>query len=385
MTIEKKIYSDNLESYDPYDIWKTKVGFKIKLLYNKNKYLGGLLAVIAVLFDSLNQNKRIFYLKQEYPVVRAYAALILLENKVEFSRENPKLKIAKTHIDWLIKNKAKGFKNYCWGINIKLPINRNLIYPKNTPYTTNTPYVLEAIIAYYKVSQEKHILEIIKSVYCFYEEDVKIMFETNQELVTSYGPIKDRIVVNAVSYTMYSYAMLLEFIPEKETYIKNKILKLYNFIKRTQLKDGSWYYAPLDNKSFIDCFHSCFVLKNILKTSKILPLVESDKIINNGYNYLKQSFFDEDKKLFRRFSINNKPSFIKWDLYDNSEMLNFSILMKDYQLSKTLNESIKKNFIKGNDVFSQINLNGTLMNKNTLRWAAFPYLYANSKFDLNVE
>ncbi|MEO7282515.1 hypothetical protein, partial [Gelidibacter sp.] len=289
------------------------------------------------------------------------------------------LNLARKHITWLIENRTQGYKNYCWGINIKLPIGKNLIYPKDTPFTTNTPYVLEALIKYYKISNDHAVLKVILSVYAFFEEDIKIMLETNEELATSYGPINDRIIVNAVSYTMYSYAMLLAFFPAKEEYIKGKIYKMYNFIRNNQKNDGSWLYGPLDKGSFIDCFHSCFVLKNLIKTMAYVPLPDGNKVVKNGYSYVKTAFYDSDKELCRRFSIKNKPSLVKWDLYDNAEMINLALIMKDYEFAKLINQSVMNNFIKDEDIYSQINFMGKLTNKNTLRWAVMPYLYAESK------
>lgn len=384
MINSKCMDADSLETYDPYDIWKTSLGFQIKNLFNKNRYVGGVLAVSATLFDMLNQRRRLFYEKQEYPVVRAFAALISL-NEYKNSQEAVCLNVAKQHIDWLVENRTEGYKNYCWGINIKLPVAKDLIYPKNTPFSTNTPYVLEALIAYYKISNDKAILKVILSVYAFLEDDIKIMLETESELATSYGPFKDRIIVNAVSYSMYSYALLLDFLPEQSSYIKNKIQKMYNFIKNNQNEDGSWFYAPLDNRSFIDCFHSCFILKNLIKTMVYVPLNNGDEVVANGYAYVKSAFFDSETDLCRRFSMSNKPSIIKWDLYDNAEMINLALLLKDYKFATIINKSVKRHFIKGEEIYSQINYLGKRINRNTLRWAVMPYLYAESKLSHYVK
>jgi len=66
-------------------------------------------------------------------------------------------------------------------------------------------------------------------------------------------------------------------------------------------------------------------------------------------------------------------------LYDNAEMLNLSILLKGDSLTEILLESIKRNFVSGKDVYSHIVFPNLKVNKNTLRWAVLPYLYAYSK------
>ena len=94
------------------------------------------------------------------------------------------------------------------------------------------------------------------------------MAEDHESMATSYGPFVDRIVINAVSYTMYSLALALPYISRQEMQrIEEKIVKLYRYIQKAQRPDGSWLYSP-QGRSFIDCFHSCIVLKNVFKTNQ---------------------------------------------------------------------------------------------------------------------
>ena len=154
---------------------------------------------------------------------------------------------------------------------------------------------------------------------------------------------------------------------------------MYSFVKNVQNKDGSWLYAPKDDKSFIDWFHSCFVLKNIIKTNYSVKLKEADKVIELGYNFVKKSFYDERNGLYKRFAIKNKPSLVKFDLYDNSEMLGVARLLKDSKVVESLSNNIIKSFFFKKNLFSLIDVFGNLKNKNTLRWAVMPYILASSQ------
>ena len=103
-------------------------------------------------------------------------------------------------------------------------------------------------------------------------------------------------VINAVSYTMYASSLQWQFAShEQRDRIEARVAKLYNFIRRRQRSDGSWFYSP-DGRSFIDCFHSCIVLKNIVKAGRILTLPDSASIVAAGYNYLQKSFWDQGKR-----------------------------------------------------------------------------------------
>ena len=373
--IKKYLLTNNLSTYDPYDVWKSSIGMKIKKLYYKNRYIGLLPAATLTLYDFyLNNQLRIGYQKQEYPVVRAQAVLALL-NLYKKEKNDDYLKYAKIHIDWLLNNSSTGYSGYCWGTGFEIVISDTLIYDKNVPFSTNTPYILEALFNYYQITKDDEILNVLKSVYQFYEKDLLVLEENEQLLITSYGPFKDRVVTNAVSYTMFAYSIFYQFMEDK-AYIEKKIKKMYHFILSVQQTDGSWFYAPYDEDSFIDCFHTVFVLKNIIKTQKVIQL-EANDTIEKGYNYIQDNFYDNNYQLYKRFSISNKPSMVKFDLYDNAEMLLLAKLKEDTKTIERLEKSILQ-FVDKKSIYSVIDSFGFRKNRDTLRWATMPYILARS-------
>ncbi|MBD3799772.1 MAG: hypothetical protein IE883_07875, partial [Epsilonproteobacteria bacterium] len=289
------------------------------------------------------------------------------------------LENAKKHIDWLIENSSKGYSGACWGTGFKIVISDTLIYDKSVPFSTNTPYVLEALYEYFQITNDVAIFEVIKSIYDFYEKDLVVLQEDENILITSYGPFKDRIVTNAVSYTMFAYSIFYKLFDNKK-YIAQKIEKMMNFVASVQREDGSWLYAPYDSSSFIDCFHSVFILKNIIKTSRNIgiELKLRSEMVNSGYKYIKESFLDKNFGLFKRFSVSNKPSLTKFDLYDNAEMLYLAKLTNDDESSISLEKNIKTHFYSNKNIYSLIDMFKMKKNKNTLRWAVMPYLLAKS-------
>lgn len=380
--IEQFLLTDNLETYDPYDVWKTAFGSRVKQRYYKNKYLGLLPAGALTLFDLyVNNQKRKFYQKQAYPITVAQAVLTLLN----LYKKEPKysyLRYAKQHLDWLLANSCQGYHGYCWGMNYDWVYTATESYDKNTPFSTHTPYPLEAMIAYYNITKDPDLIQPIKSVFLFLEKELQIMLESQEALILSYGVHQDRIVTNANAYSMYMYALLLPFFPEHQGYIEQKIQKLYYFLDAIQNKNGSWLYAPYDDDSFIDCFHSAFVLKNILKTNKIVQLKDSELLVQKGYRYLLKHFLNPKRMLFKRFSKANKLSLVKFDLYDNAEMLNLAILLEDSSMIEALTKSIQTTFVKKEgEIASMIDLLNRPKNINHLRWATLPYLYALSQLE----
>lgn len=383
--VEKFCLRNDLSTFDPYDIWKTAGGFLVKDFYNHYPNLGLIPAALFTLYDFfLNNDCRKFYSAQEYPIVRAWAALILL-NLYKHDRRESTINNVILHLDWLKQNTCHDYSGHCWGLGFKYAVSEDLIYDGNMPLSTMTPYPLEAFVNYTEISKSDAYLDVIRSVYSFFENDIQILEETEEYLVTSYAPLPDRKVVNAVSYSMYSLAILLPYIDEREQKrLGRKINKLFAFLIKSQNADGSWFYSP-EGHSFIDCFHSCIVLKNIIKTNRVFPLPGSEQIVAQGYLYLKNNFFVEKLGLFKRFSKSNKPSIVQFDLYDNAEMLNLAILMGDGSLVSLLRKAIEKNFCVGEAIYSQIDCLGKKRNKNMLRWAVMPYLYSLSEYELNKD
>lgn len=377
--IEHFCLREDLSTYDPYDVWKTKVGLKVKNLYNRNKYIAlmpaGMLTISDLIF---NRMLRFFYQKQEFPISRAQAALVLLNLNKTFP-DAKYILFAKKHIDWLLQNYSTGYAGLCWGLGFTWPAGKDVIYSANTPFTTHTPYALEALHEYIKQTGDNSYIAHIRSIYNYYEKDVAVMYETETAIGVSYGPMKDRLITNAVSYTMFAYAIFYQYMEEERENIKTKIKKLYAFICENQMKDGEWIYEPFNKGSFIDCFHSCFVIKNLYKTNQLYPLSASTEVMEKGYKYIRDNFYEEQVGLVHRFSKKNKPSVVKYDLYDNAEFWNVSILMDDRNILQKLNRDIPEKFTHRGNIYSMIDILGIQRNKNTLRWAVIPYLFAMSK------
>ena len=373
-SFEKYLLTDYLATYDPYDIWKTKLGQSVKGFYNKHKRWLLLPAALLTLLDLFfNKLLRLIYVKQEYPIVRAQAAIALLKSYSRNKRPEYK-QFAKCHIDWLIENSSSGFGGLCWGLNFKWPAGDNLVYDKNEPFTTHTPYVLECIDSYIELSGDETYIKYIESIYNYYEIDVKVIIETKHTLGVSYGTSKDRLITNAVSYTLFAYSIFSKYFDD--VLILEKRRKLFNFISSKQCVDGSWLYMPDSNDTFIDCFHTCFVIKNIIKSNNVLPIDGAEIIIDRGCDYLLANFYDRKHGLFKRFTKSNKPTIVKFDLYDNAEVLNlFSLLDRQEEYNK-LNKNIQKHFIKNDNIFSNIDIFGVRRNRDSLRWAVMPYINA---------
>ena len=181
---------------------------------------------------------------------------------------------------------------------------------------------------------------------------------------------------------MMMYALLADRLPGKQENLIEKAVRLFNFVKSRQNRDGSWfYYADTEKGNFIDCFHSCFVLKNLIKFGR-LANTDVSHIVNSGLGYLLRIFIDSQYNLARRFSISANPSLAKFDLYDQAELLNVLVMARWTALAKMLYGSVMEHFyIPGKGTFGyQIDRFGILNRMTYLRWAVMPMIYALSEY-----
>lgn len=376
--------SSDLRTYDPYDIWMTSVGFWVKNLYNQSRYAGLPFAAVVALFDVyVNDRLRLFCVRREYPITRALAAQSLLK-LYSRSPDAGLLPHIIRHLEWLDHHSCSGYSGPCWGLGFRYAVGKRLVYDANMPLTTMTPYVLEAFVEFTRATGDTRWVPTIRGIHNFLEQDLVVLEETDEILVTSYAAMRDRQVINAVSYVLYCYALLLPYLDiSQQEVAADKIRKLYNFVRRTQAEDGSWLYSP-EPTSFIDCFHSCFVLKNLLKASKLTGLEGCSEVLSRGYQFLKEHVFDHETGLSKRFAKTNKPGLIRFDLYDNAEMLQLAELMGDAEFADSLETGICRAFVRSGRIFSHIDWMGNRLGPDRLRWAVLPYIHALATREANM-
>ena len=184
---------------DPYDIWKTGPGFLVKDLYNRHRRIGLLPAAVLTLCR--------YPVEQQLPAgatgrrsTRWFApcAALALLNLHEREASPHLLTAARRHLDWLRENASPGYSGPCWGIGFRQPIQAGLIYEADLPLSTMTPYPLEAFVRFHRLAGDDSVVPVIRGIYGFFSRDLKVMEETDEYLVTSYGAMRDRRVVNAV-------------------------------------------------------------------------------------------------------------------------------------------------------------------------------------------
>ena len=375
----------DLLTYDPYDLWKTRLGLRLKkFYYEKGKATIPVIAPFYLLDAYAPLLVRRFIKPQEFPIVRAFAALSSL-NIYAITSEQKYIELAGVSVNWLIDNRLTDFHGACWGLGMPW-MTKTGFSAASTPFISVVPYCVEALFEYSNHTGDKRSKEVALSTLDYLEKDLQRLLEAPNNLALSYGPTKERrIVINGNAYAMMLYALLSDKLPTKRSLLIERASHICNFIKSQQLPDGSWlYYADREPGNFIDCFHSCFVLKNLIKFSEISG-EDVSAIVDRGIEYVLNNFLDKKHGLARKFSITAHPTMVKFDLYDQAELLNLLIETNKVEQAESLHNQIFKYFyINAKGTFGyQIDLFGRLNEMLYLRWAVMPMVYVLSKYYKN--
>lgn len=316
---------ENFSSFDWWDIWGTKYGAWSKGLYFKNKYAGAFFIAPIVALDFVYPSFRKFFVKKRtFPICHAHVALGYL-NLYEVEGRKNYLAKAEKLIAPLLAMASPYTTGLGWGMKHEWMTIQGLI-PANTACNTQTAYPYELFVRLHELTGKNEYSEYLEKILHHINKDFA-EWKEGDKLVCSYSTIDKRRVINANSYRMY---MLIEggkrF--KNSTYTEKGIATL-KYILSKQNSDGSWPYS--EDQSFVDCYHTVFVLKNLLKVKEILCLdvYGLDDAVQKGLHfYFKHLFYKTG--LPKPFAKEPRITLFKYDSYDFSESIGLLSILREY-------------------------------------------------------
>lgn len=313
-------------SCDFQSFYASDLGRSAKALYYKMPFLGTL-AVAPMIFSEafVPATRRMFWKRQRFPIADAHYAMgfaflaSALQQECYYARAVHFLEVLK-------KTRCEGYPHWCWGY----PFNWETIngtIEQGTPLITTVPYVYEAFKQVWEIDRNDEWLRIMNSIAHHAFEDYKDIETSSSASTCSYTPDPEKSigVVNANAYRSFLLvSAALDFSEDK--FWKAGIRNL-NFVIESQNPDGSWYYARDGKRSFVDHFHTCFVLKALTKIESLTGHQGCREAIGRGVGYYVANLFD-DSGLPKPFSVRPRLTVYRRELYDYAECINLAVLLK---------------------------------------------------------
>lgn len=334
-TIVGEIVRNEYMSYDPSDLQETKLGKAAKQLWNEDSKFGLFLLLPIQLTEILfPQIRYLISKKRQHPICYAHVgtACLLLSHLPKASNRQLYQQYADYCLEQMLSMARETASGIGWGINVEWQTKGGLL-PANTPCYTQTAYCFEFIAFKNQLAPSPTLLEYLRSISEHIANDYLEFRDGDSDLLVSgYSILDTRVVLNAISYRSMILFSAFELFGDKK-YLE-KAVEALQYVLRCQGSNGEWFYSK--NEAFIDGYHTCFILKNLLKIEKSIKNIEMDlKIsseiryaISDGLAYYKSNLFDGDEYPIP-FSITNKPVLYKYDSYDLAEAINLFVMTGD--------------------------------------------------------
>jgi hypothetical protein len=312
-------------SWDHQSYFAGPIGRRAKNLYYRQRPLG-VLAVAPMIFSEafLPSARRLFHRRIRFPIADAhyamgFAFLFQAQGRSEhFER-------AEHFLNELIKARAPGFTEYCWGYPFDW-VTRNGTIPRDTPLITSTPYMYEAFLQMYEIDPRPEWKRIMASIARHASTEIKSFRTSERASSSSYSPFDQGGVINAAAYRSFLLTSASRDL-EIDAYLREADRNLY-FVLENQNSDGSWNYAVDGVRDFVDHFHTCFVLKALGKIHAITGNADCLAAIKLGAAYYTRALFDADG-MPKPFSRAPRMTVYTRELYDCAECINLCVLLKD--------------------------------------------------------
>ena len=316
------IEKENFKGYDPYDYLNSYFPFR---------WFGKWGQAIPIQVGKLNPfNIRVLMgiRKEENPkglglMLKAYSLLYGKTNEQKY------LDTANYLFERILAIRSPNKKHYCWGYNF-VWANPKAVHPIYMPSAVVTSFVCQGIFEYYKITNNKLLLDVLLSASKYILEDIHCS-ETKDGVCFSYTEEKPDYCYNASALAAELLAMVYSI--TKEDRLKDKIMSAIDFILAHQYSDGHWHYSlnietGVESKQ-ID-FHQGFILCSLEHIKQLLNI--NNERLNNaiirGLEYYKSvQFYENGRSLWRipkeyPVEIHNQSqgiiTFTELSHYDNS-------------------------------------------------------------------
>ncbi|MFQ5718345.1 MAG: hypothetical protein ACE5IK_02240 [Acidobacteriota bacterium] len=312
-----------------------------------------------------------------FPIVEAHEILLRV------CRGDPITDCEIDRIEQLAAQGAGPAGHRGWGLGMPW-MSKNGLYRRDVPLVTHTLYVMEALLALGRIRELRDRANRMFLDTWGFLKSLKVMHESESDMAVSYAPVAEpRIVVNANAYAAYGYALHSRHGAKdrKETAFV-KASALARWVVRQQRPDGEWwYYADRDHGNFVDGFHSCFVIKNLLKAQQNVPELRciAEEAIRKGWQFLKKAALDKDQGLCRRILMGESHQPYRWDLYDQAEFLGLLVDFAEIDEATRFARRVRNLFRRNDHWYCRIDFLGRRWGKDFDRWGILPFLYHESR------
>ncbi|HEX8185601.1 MAG TPA: hypothetical protein VF747_12635 [Blastocatellia bacterium] len=186
--------------------------------------------------------------------------------------------------------RSDGYAEACWGYNFDWQ-SRAFFAPRGTPNVVCTVFAAHALLDWYQESGSAHAFELAASSCRFLLDHINLAKEGAGDCF-SYTPLDHSKVHNV---NLLAAELLARVSSENgNAEYEDAARRAIRFTISKQRSDGSWPYGEAASQSWIDSFHTGFVLVSLKRASGHLGGSEWLEGLKAGYEFYDERFFLAD-------------------------------------------------------------------------------------------
>lgn len=180
-----------------------------------------------------------------------------------------------------------------WGYNFDWQ-SRAFFAPRGTPTIVPTAFAAKAFVEAYDLFGDGSYLETARGVCAMIEQDLHRVKETDDEVTFSYTPLDRSVIFNASLLAAECLADVGS--RDKDKGRLNLAVKAVRFVLRRQREDGAWAYGLKLRHSWVDNFHTAYILLSLTRISAQIPELreETDGAFASGMRFWLENMFLSD-------------------------------------------------------------------------------------------
>ena len=192
----------------------------------------------------------------------------------------------------LLSMQISGYAGVAWGYNFDWQ-SRNFFAPRDTPTIVPTAFAARALVEAARDLKDEQCLSVARSACDFILKDLRRPVESQDEVCFSYSPQSSTRIYNASLLAAEVLASVGALSREKELIGYSE--RAARYVINREKGDGSWVYGEDPAQSWIDNFHTAFILFSLKRVIDAASLGnEFRSALARGYDYWQKTFFLAD-------------------------------------------------------------------------------------------
>ena len=186
---------------------------------------------------------------------------------------------------------SQGYRGACWGYDFPWQSRATLI-PAYAPTIVATAFVTNGLFAAYERFGIEPALDLCASAAEFVLHDLHRTPGPDDSFCWSYSPLDTQCVLNATAKGSRLCAQVWSV--RGGDHLAQAAEASLRYVAAHQRPDGAWPYAVGDSRSWVDNFHTGYVLDALDEWRRRTGSDSFDERIRSGWDYYRANLFEPD-------------------------------------------------------------------------------------------